>query len=76
MRYRDYSPTEPICKDLDKAISTLEEIRDNNSSLREWGNTLYREKEELEDKISTLQSQIDALKEELQSFLDQPAGEE
>ena len=43
----------------------LESIRDNNSSLRAWGEEMEGEKEELEKEIIELESEKEQLEEEI-----------
>lgn len=46
-------------------IGTLEDIRSANSSLREWGNEMFSEREEFEEKAEELERENDDLKEQL-----------
>lgn len=41
------------------AIASLEKVRSANSDLRDWGNSLYREVEELKDEIKCLEKRIE-----------------
>lgn len=51
-----------------EAIKIMEEIREANLELRNWGNELYREKEAAEKEIEQLQRQVEALDDELKSI--------
>ena len=50
---------------MDKIIETLEELRDSNSKLREWGCNEADRVDELEKKIEKLEDEIDELVENL-----------
>jgi len=51
---------------MDKIIETLEELRDSNSKLRDWGSNEASCVDELELKIVKLENKIEALENELE----------
>lgn len=71
-----YRSSEEMSKgELDYFEKTMEKIRSHNGTLRDWGNELYKEKEELEDevdelkeKINRLESQVDDYKKEVEEL--------
>lgn len=52
-------------KDL---VDIMEEIRDANKSLREWGNQNYNEKEELQEEVDKLKDDVSDLEKELEDL--------
>jgi predicted nucleic acid-binding Zn-ribbon protein len=54
--------------DIKDANNLLEKIRSANSSLRDWGNELYSEKEDLEKQVSDLTDEVTNLKDELKKL--------
>ena len=66
-----YESTERLLlKNLDKerVANIMEEIRDDNKSLRDWGNNNYNEKEELENEVDKLKDDVSDLKKELEDL--------
>ena len=77
----DNSPVGYTCGTIDTIISYLEDIRSDNAELREWGNDLHEQLEnmegerdealftikELEEQISDLQDERLELKSEINS---------
>lgn len=71
-----YRSSEEMSKgELDYLEKTLEKIRSHNGTLRDWGNELYKEKEELEnevdelkEKVNRLEYQIDYYKKEVEDL--------
>lgn len=65
-----YSNSEEFSKgELTYIETTMEKIRSHNSALREWGNELYDEKEELEKSFYELEqekSKLESINEDLQ----------
>jgi predicted nuclease with TOPRIM domain len=55
-------------EDLTEALKYCEVIRHHNSTLREFGNELYYQKEDLEEEIEDLENKIENLKEDIESF--------
>ena len=55
-----------IIWNLDYAISDMEQIRSDNSTLRDWGNEIYNEKDELERERDDLLLRIEELESELE----------
>lgn len=45
--------------DAKTVVEIMEKIRKANSELREWGNALYREKDELEDEVKSLKNELE-----------------
>lgn len=70
-----YRSSEEMSKgELDYFEKTIEKIRSHNGTLRDWGNELYKEKEELENEVNELKSTIEDLEskiEDLQSEIKQ-----
>jgi len=52
---------------MDKIIETLEELRDSNSKLREWGCNEADRVDELEEKIEKLENKIYELSSEVEN---------
>lgn len=52
--------------DFHFALGVMEDIRSANSELRDWGNDLYRELEELEQERNKLIDQLDDSQSELE----------
>jgi len=50
---------------MDKIIETLEELRDSNSKLRDWGSNEASRVDELELKIVKLEEKVDELEEKV-----------
>ncbi len=48
----------------------MEEIRKANSDLRDWGNQMCRERDDLQDEFDDLQDEFDDLKEENKKLQD------
>ena len=57
-----------ISYELDSAISEMEDIRDANSELREWGNEEYERAEYEKDERDNLIKKIEDLREELDNL--------
>jgi len=72
---RDNSPVSETCPSIDKVISIMEDIRDANSSLREWGNELYYELDEAKSTIRDLEREIDDLKAEVRALEEELSNE-
>lgn len=58
----DYERYKDVEWDTDSIIDKLEELRNSNSRLRDWGETLETEKIELEDQIFHLEEEVKTLK--------------
>ena len=58
-------------KDVKEAISIMENIRSDNSELREWGNELFREKVDLENNVYQLEKRISELERENSNYSDE-----
>ena len=65
-------PVPETCRDINRIIDQIEEIRSSNAALREWGAEQYDRAEEAENNLSEakytiedLRSEIESLKEEL-----------
>lgn len=54
-----------LSKDLEDCLVIMEEIREANKGLREWGSKQCDEVSEKEDEISDLESKNETLKEEI-----------
>jgi chromosome segregation ATPase len=54
--------------DVKVANDILEEIRSANSSLRDWGNELYSDKEDLEKENNLLKGEISDLSNEVENY--------
>lgn len=75
---RDNAPVGNTCPTLDNIISLVEDVRGDNESLRDWGNQLHDEVEELERQISQLESDkenlemtVSELKEQIENLEEQ-----
>lgn len=55
---RDYAPIEDTCKLIDSIISDIENVRSDNAALRDWGNRLYEENEELKNQVYDLEKKL------------------
>jgi uncharacterized coiled-coil DUF342 family protein len=55
-------------KDIDENIALLEEIRDANSKLRDWGNENAKQADELEEERNDLQKKVKELEEEVEDY--------
>lgn len=47
-----------MSKEIQLAVNVMENIRSDNSELREWGNELFREKSDLENTVYDLEQRI------------------
>ena len=56
--------------DIKEAINMMEQIRTANGELRDWGNELFNEKEELEDQISDLEGKLEDKQEDIGNLED------
>lgn len=54
--------------DAKKVIEIMEEIRKANTDLREWGNQMYRERDELQDQLDDLERENKDLKSNIDEF--------
>lgn len=73
MKMFSREPIPNTCPDIDEMISLLENLRDCNSKLREWGNKEAGRVDELENEVDDLKKAIDKLEnynEALQKDLD------
>jgi len=58
-------------KEIKEAIGIMENIRSDNSELREWGNELHREKTDLENTVYQLQQRVSELERENSNYSDE-----
>ena len=58
---RSRAPIGHTCPDIDAAISMLEDLRTDNSRLRDWGEAEESKVDELENQVSDLESKIQDL---------------
>ena len=72
-------PVKSTCPTIDKAkhevenlyeymFEVLEELRDSNGQLRDWGNELVCELEEIESKLNKAEEEIEDLKNEIENL--------
>lgn len=61
---------EEVDRIKNNALSVLEDIRGANSTLRDWGNEQYSERDELYDKCSEYEKQIHDLEHDLSKVED------
>lgn len=55
-RFRSRAPVSHTCPDIDKAISILEDLRTDNSKLREWGEEEAAMVDKLEKQVEDSES--------------------
>ena len=55
----DNAPIGHTCDIINGIITDLENVRSDNATLREWGNKLYEENEELKNIIEELNRDLD-----------------
>ena len=64
-----YRSSEEMSKgELDYFEKTMEKIRSHNGTLRDWGNELYKEKEELEDEVDELKEKVNRLESQVDDY--------
>lgn len=61
-------------KEIKEAIGIMENIRSDNSELREWGNELHREKTDLENTVYQLEQRVSELERENSNYSDEIKG--
>lgn len=69
-----YDTSEPVgntCPKIDKAIEMMEDLRSDNSCLREWGNDLVEAIEQFETLCQEQKDTIIELEEEIKILKDQ-----
>ena len=59
------APIGNTCGDIDNAISILEDLRNDNSTLRGWGEEQETRVDELEGEVSDLTDQVNNLENEI-----------
>lgn len=60
-------PVGYTCPDIDGIIETLEELRESNQKLREWGRDEADRVDELETERDALREEVEELKSELKA---------
>lgn len=67
-------PNRATCPDIDRAIALMEDLRESNHQLREWGNGLVNDLEEKDDEIKVLEEQVSTLEDECNDLKKQLAA--
>ena len=62
IEWLDNEDEQELKKESELLVNTLEEIRDCNKSLRDWGNEQYKERNEFEEQVEDLEKEIEQLK--------------
>jgi archaellum component FlaC len=67
-------PNRATCPDIDQAISLMEDLRESNRLLRDWGNGLVNDLEAQDEEIRTMDERINELESEVENLISELAA--